>query len=315
MPGARWASSSARAVILAGCWWSRSRSASPPRSASRPTTPTPSTSTRSTCCVESDAAPFPLVDPPPTDVDRAIASHAAAFIGEGATLQTGIGSVPSTLVGLLADGDRGDFGVHSEMFTTGLMQLHESGKVSNRKGLYDGVSVATFAAGTEELYDWLRGNQDVAFLPVEVINSPDVIGRNRLMTTINGAMSLDIHGQVIADTIGGNQFSGIGGHEDFVSGPALQLEDRSLLCLPSTVTIGEEVRSRIVPWFERRRGHHDSPPPGGRDRHRVRGRRAPGQDDPPAGGGARRDRPPGLPRRPARGRRARLGRRAPRAAS
>ncbi len=200
--------------------------------------------------LESDAAPFPLVDPPPTDVDRAIASHAAAFIGEGATLQTGIGSVPSTLVGLLADGDRGDFGIHSEMFTTGLMQLHESGKVSNRKGLYDGVSVATFAAGTEELYDWLRGNQDVAFLPVEVINSPDVIARNRLMTTINGAMSLDIHGQVIADTIGGNQFSGIGGHEDFVSGPALELEDRSLLCLPSTVTIGEEVRSRIVPWFE-----------------------------------------------------------------
>jgi acyl-CoA hydrolase len=135
------------------------------------------------------------------------------------------------------------------MFTTGLMHLHESGKVTNRKGQFDGVSVATFAAGTEELYDWLRGNQDVAFLPVEVINSPELIGRNRLMTTINGAMSVDIHGQVIADTIGGSQFSGIGGHEDFVSGPALQLEDRALLCLPSTVTIGDEVRSRIVPWF------------------------------------------------------------------
>ncbi|MGI9021099.1 MAG: acetyl-CoA hydrolase/transferase family protein [Solirubrobacterales bacterium] len=199
--------------------------------------------------VESDAAPFPLQDPPPTDADRAIADHARAFIPEGATLQTGIGSVPSTLVGLLADGERGDFGVHSEMFTTGLMQLHRSGKVTNRKGQFDGVSVATFAAGTEELYDWLRGNQDVAFLPVEVINSPELIARNRLMTTINGAMSVDIHGQVIADTIGGVQFSGIGGHEDFVSGPALQLEDRSLLCLPSTVTVGEEVRSRIVPWF------------------------------------------------------------------
>jgi acyl-CoA hydrolase len=200
--------------------------------------------------VESDAAPFPLEDPPPTEVDRAIADHASAFIPEGATLQTGIGSVPSILVGLLAEGDRGDFGVHSEMFTTGLMYLHESGKVTNRKGQFDGVSVATFAAGTEQLYDWLRGNQDVAFLPVEVINSPELIGGNRLMTTINGAMSVDIHGQVIADTIGGTQFSGIGGHEDFVSGPALQLEDRSLLCLPSTVTIGEEVRSRVVPWFD-----------------------------------------------------------------
>jgi acyl-CoA hydrolase len=200
--------------------------------------------------IESDAAPFPLQDPPPTDVDRAIASNAAAFIPDGATLQTGIGSVPSTLVGLLAEGDRGDFGIHSEMFTTGLMRLHESGKVTNRKGQFDGVSVATFAGGSEELYDWLRGNQDVAFLPVEVINSPDLIARNRLMTTINGAMSIDIHGQVIADTIAGAQFSGIGGHEDFVSGPALQLSDRSLLCLPSTVAIGDEVRSRIVPWFD-----------------------------------------------------------------
>ena len=200
--------------------------------------------------IESDAAPFPLQDPPPSDVDRAIANNARAFIPDGATLQTGIGSVPSVLVGLLAEGERGGFGVHSEMFTTGLMLLHESGKVTNEKGLFDGVSVATFAAGTEELYDWLRGNQDIAFLPVEVVNSPDVIARNRLMTTINGAMSIDIQGQVIADTIEGTQFSGIGGHEDFVSGPALQLEDRSLLCLPSTVTIGGEVRSRIVPWFD-----------------------------------------------------------------
>lgn len=200
--------------------------------------------------VESDAAPFPLQDPPPTDADRAIADNARAFIPDGATLQTGIGSVPSTLVGLLAEGDGGEYGVHSEMFTTGLMHLHESGKVANRKGQFDGVSVATFAGGSEELYDWLRGNQDVAFLPVEVINSPDVIGRNRLMTTINGAMSVDVQGQVVADTIAGNQFSGIGGHEDFVAGPALDLDDRALLCLPSTAEVGGETISRIVPWFD-----------------------------------------------------------------
>ena len=200
--------------------------------------------------VESDAAPFPLQDPPPSDADRAIAHNARAFIPDGATLQTGIGSVPSTLVGLLAEGDGGEYGVHSEMFTTGLMHLHESGKVANRKGQFDGVSVATFAGGSEELYDWLRGNQDVAFLPVEVINSPDVIGRNRLMTTINGAMSVDVQGQVVADTIAGNQFSGIGGHEDFVAGPALDLDDRALLCLPSTAEVGGETISRIVPWFD-----------------------------------------------------------------
>jgi acyl-CoA hydrolase len=135
------------------------------------------------------------------------------------------------------------------MFTTGLMHLHESGKVSNEKGQFDGLSVATFAAGTERLYEWLDGNQDVAFLPVELINSPELISRNRLMTTINGALAIDIQGQVVADTIDGAQFSGIGGHEDFISGPALSLEERALLCMPSTVTIGGELRSRIVPWF------------------------------------------------------------------
>ncbi len=200
--------------------------------------------------VESDRAPLPLADAPPTEVDRAIAEHAATFIPEGATLQTGIGTVPSVIAGLLAEGEAGDFGIHSEMFTTGLMQLHESGKVTNRKGQFDGVSVATFAAGTERLYAWLDGNHDVAFLPVDVINSPELIAANRAMVTINAAIEIDIHGQVIADTINGVQYSGIGGHEDFISGPALSLEDRSLLCLPSTVEIDGVPRSRIVPYFD-----------------------------------------------------------------
>jgi acyl-CoA hydrolase len=200
--------------------------------------------------VESEASPLPLPDPEPSDVDRAIAENASEFIPAGATLQTGIGAIPSTIAGLLADGDGSDYGVHSEMFTTGLMRLHEAGKITNRKGQFDGVSVATFAAGTEELYEWLAGNDEVAFLPVEVVNSPDLIGRNRAMVTINGAMALDIQGQVIADTIDAKQYSGIGGHEDFIAGPALSLEQRSLLCMPSTVVVAGEVRSRIVPWFE-----------------------------------------------------------------
>ncbi len=200
--------------------------------------------------VESDKAPFAIEDPPPSAADRAIAENASRFVPEGATLQTGIGAVPSRIAGLLAEGSNGGYGIHSEMFTTGLMHLHEAGKVTNEKGLYDGVSVATFAGGTNELYEWLRGNQDVAFLPVEVVNSPDVIARNKLMTTINGAMAIDVQGQVIADTIEAVQYSGIGGHEDFISGPALSLEARALLCLPSTVEIGGELRSRIVPWFD-----------------------------------------------------------------
>lgn len=200
--------------------------------------------------IESDKAPVETDDPAPTDADRAIAEHVRAFVPDGATLQTGIGAVPSVVASLLAEGAGGDYGIHSEMFTTGLMRLHQAGKVTNRKGTFDGLSVATFAAGTRELYDWLHENREVAFLPVSLVNSPEGIARNRAMVTINAAMSVDIQGQVIADTINAVQYSGIGGHEDFVSGPALDLEDRSILCLPSTITVGDELRSRIVPWFD-----------------------------------------------------------------
>jgi acyl-CoA hydrolase len=200
--------------------------------------------------VPSSAAPLALADPPPTAADRAIAEHARAFIRDGATLQTGIGSIPSTIVTLLAEGDGSGYGVHSEMFTTGLMRLHDAGKVANRKGQFDGVSVTTFAFGTEELYRWLDGNSEVAFLPVEVVNSPDVIARNADAVTVNGALEIDIQGQVVADTLRGVQFSGVGGHEDFVSGPGLSLEARSLLCMRSTVEIDGRSRSRILPWFD-----------------------------------------------------------------
>ena len=201
--------------------------------------------------VESDAAPLALPEAEPGDADRAIAHHATGFIADGATLQTGIGTIPSAIAAELAGSGGGDYGVHTEMFTNGLMALHEAGKVSNvHKGSYEGVSVATFAAGSEELYVWLHENRDVAFLPVGLVNSAEAIARNEKMITINGALAIDVHGQVVADTIGGAQFSGIGGHEDFVAGPALDLDDRALLCFPSTYEQDGELRSRIVPWFE-----------------------------------------------------------------
>jgi len=199
--------------------------------------------------VESDKTPIVIDDPPPTPMEQAIAEHVRSFVPDGATLQTGIGAIPSVVAGMLADGDGGNYGVHSEMFTTGLMRLHESGKVTNQKGQWDGVSVATFAAGTRQLYDWLDGNRHVAFLPVNIVNSQEAIARNPRCITINGAIAVDIHGQVVADTIGGGQYSGIGGHEDFIAGAGLELEDRSIICLPSTVTVGGVVRSRIEPWF------------------------------------------------------------------
>ena len=200
--------------------------------------------------IESEEAPIALPDAEPTDADRAIAEHARTFIGDGATLQTGIGAVPSTIASLLADGPGGGYGLHTEMFTTGCMRLHQAGKVTNDKAVYPGVSVTTFAAGSAELYEWLDGNEEVAFLPVELVNTPELIARNENMVTINAALAVDIHGQVVADTIGGAQYSGVGGHEDFVSGPGLSMNGRALICLPSTYGEGEKRRSRIVPWFE-----------------------------------------------------------------
>jgi len=194
--------------------------------------------------------PFALPEGEPTDVDDAIARHAVGFIPSGATLQVGIGSIPNQIATLLAEGDGGEYGLHTEMFTDGCMRLHRAGKVANdRKGQYDGVSVTTFAFGSPELYRWLDDNPDVAFLPVEIVNSPEVIAANADMMSVNGALAVDAQGQVVADTLDGKQFSGIGGAEDFVAGAGLELTDRSLICLPSTFTKDGELRSRIVPAF------------------------------------------------------------------
>lgn len=198
--------------------------------------------------VESDREPLNLADAPPTSVEVAIADHAMAYFHSGCTLQTGIGGIPSQVAKMLADGPLEDFGIHSEMFTTGLMKLHQAGKVTNQRGsAFDGFSVTTFAAGVPELYTWLHENEEVRFLPVRVINSPELIAQNRHMVTINGALAVDLAGQVVADTINGKQFSGIGGHEDFVSGPGLSANGRSLICVPSSTMVNGELVSRILP--------------------------------------------------------------------
>lgn len=197
--------------------------------------------------VESDGAPFALTDAPTDEVDETIARHALAYVQEGSTLQTGIGAIPNIVAAELARGPLGGFGVHSEMFTTGLMQLHQAGKVTNdAKGTFDGVSVTTFALGVTELYQWLDGNDEVAFLPVDTVNDPTIISGNANLVSINGALSVDLYGQVMADSIDGRQISGVGGHEDFVAGAELHLDAHSLICLRSTaVRDGAEI-SRIA---------------------------------------------------------------------
>jgi acyl-CoA hydrolase len=198
--------------------------------------------------VEADGEPYTLDDPTPSEEDAAIAAHALGFVTDGSTLQTGIGAIPNMVATELARGSGGGYGIHSEMFTTGLMRLHQAGKVTNSaKGVFDGVSVTTFALGTADLYQWLEDNADVAFLPVEVVNDPSVIGSNRKLVSVNGAMQIDLYGQVVADSIDGKQVSGVGGHEDFVAGADLHVDSHSLICLHSTVTREGTERSRIVP--------------------------------------------------------------------
>jgi len=200
--------------------------------------------------IETDRVPMELPDLEPSEIERAIAAWVRGFIPDRATLQTGIGGIPGAVASLLAEGPGGEYGIHSEMFTTGLMRLHKAGKVTNaHKGSHQGYSVATFAMGTAELYQWLDGQEEVRFLPVEHINTPMIIAANRNMRCINGALMVDLAGQVVADSIDGRQHSGIGGHEDFTSGGSFEADDRSLICMPSTVEVGGETLSRIRATF------------------------------------------------------------------
>lgn len=202
--------------------------------------------------IESQRDVITLPDIAPTPAEQAIAEFAAAFVPDGATLQTGIGGVPNAVAEILANGEGSHYGVHSEMFTSGLLRLHEAGKVTNdRKGHFDGFSVTTFCMGSRALYDWLDGDgRDVVrFLPASIVNDPHHIAQNRALISINGALSVDLVGQVVADEIGGTQHSGIGGHEDFVTAAAFSEGGRSLLCLPSTAEVGGKTISRVVTQF------------------------------------------------------------------
>jgi len=198
------------------------------------------------CIIESAAPLFELPDIPVSDEDRAIAGFVEELVDNGATLQIGIGGVPNIVAALLAAGTKGDFGIHTEMFVDGIMHLHQAGKVTNHKGIHDGYSVATFAAGSAELYRWMDGNPEVRMLPVGQVNDPSVIRRNRQMVSINGALSVDLSGQVMADTIGPRQYSGVGGHELFVVGAGSSEGGKSIVCLHSTATVGGQRTSTIT---------------------------------------------------------------------
>jgi len=173
-----------------------------------------------------------------------IARHVAALIPDEATLQIGVGGIPDAVLAQLKD--RRDLGVHTEMFSDGLIALIESGAVTNaKKTLHPHKVVAAFAMGSRALYEYIHDNPIFEFLPNHYVNSPVVIAANRRMVAVNSAIEIDLSGQVCADSIGSLPFSGIGGQVDFVRGAAHSPEGVAVIALPATAKDGAV--SRIVP--------------------------------------------------------------------
>jgi 4-hydroxybutyrate CoA-transferase len=179
----------------------------------------------------------------PGDVERRIAAYVADLVPDGATLQMGIGAIPSA-VGL-ALRDKHDLGVHTEMFTDVVVDLVEAGVVTGRRKELDrGKIVATFLMGGPRLYRFVDDNPMVEMREVEYTNDTAIIRRFRRMVAINSAIEVDLTGQVCADSIGWHLYSGVGGQMDFIRGAALAEEGRAIIALPSTTSDGRT--SRIV---------------------------------------------------------------------
>lgn len=185
-------------------------------------------------------SPMPPIGP----AEEAIGEYIASMVHDGDTIQAGIGKIPNAVMKALAG--KHDLGVHSELFTTSMMELAEAGVINGRrKTLHPGVSVATFAQGTPELYDWIDDNPSVQFFPVEYVNNPYVIARNDNLVSVNSCVEVDLFGQVAAETIGYRQLSGAGGQVDFVRGAAMSRGGRSIIAMTSTARHGQVSRIKL----------------------------------------------------------------------
>ncbi len=192
----------------------------------------------------------PLLEAPqgaPDELSKAIARHVTGLIPNGATLQLGIGAIPDAVLHFLTE--HRDLGIHTEMFSDGIIPLIEKGVVTNsRKTLHAGKIVASFVLGSRKLYDFIDNNPMIEFRPSEYTNDPFVIARNDRMVAINSALEVDMTGQVCADSLGDMFFSGFGGQVDFVRGARRANEGKAIIALPSTAAGGTV--SRIVPTLK-----------------------------------------------------------------
>lgn len=191
---------------------------------------------------------LPILPPPAiTDVEKKIGEFCASLVNDGDTLQLGIGGIPDAVVTFL--GDKKDLGLHTEMAADGIVDLIKNGVINNKKKtLHKGKCIATFAAGTQKLYDYLDNNPCFELHPVNHVNDPNVIAQNDNLVSINSAIQVDLMGQVNAEVVKGMQFSGVGGQVDFIRGARMSKGGRAIIALPSTAAGGKI--SKIVPFID-----------------------------------------------------------------
>lgn len=177
-----------------------------------------------------------------TSVERAIGRHIAELVEDGATLQLGIGAIPDAVLASLKD--HKDLGIHSEMFSDGIVELVEKGVITGKyKTLDTGKVVGSFCMGTQLVYDFIDDNPAVDMLEASYVNDTSVIRRQPKVTAINSAIEVDLTGQVCADSIGPRIYSGVGGQMDFIRGASLSPGGKPIIALPSSTRRGE---SRIT---------------------------------------------------------------------
>jgi acyl-CoA hydrolase len=184
----------------------------------------------------------------PSEVDHRIAGLVAERVPDGATLQAGIGSIPSALLAGL--GDHRHLGVHTELLSDGLIDLVERGVVTGtRKRVAPGKVVTTFALGTSTLYDFLEENPAVEFLPVDYVNDPRVIAREDCFVSINATTEVDLVGQCASETVAGRYWSSSGGQSDFARGAMYSPHGKAFVVLPATAAGGtvSRIRATLTP--------------------------------------------------------------------
>jgi len=184
------------------------------------------------------------------EISMKIGKNVAELIEDGSTLQAGIGSIPNAVLSNLMN--HKDLGVHTEMFSDGIIDLVKKGVVTNeKKKIHPGITVTSFIAGTQELYDFVNDNPAVSFMNVAHVNDTAIIRKNPKVVAINSALEIDLTGQICADSIGTYQYSGIGGQMDFMRGASLSEGGKPIIAMPSVTAKGI---SKITPLLKQGAG-------------------------------------------------------------